>query len=317
MPGLENLHITHPKQSRGVANTSSPGGLSLPSVPVLQELKEPSENHQLKVNETEAGQSNSSHDPVQRKRVPAEGVSKTKSDHYDASLVSGRKLFIKGVKWFRGDHDAEAPVSNATTNDAVAAAGYKDFWFADNDEEIVVCTHRGPKVAGLHSGPSDSRYQVSDDFDDDQSFYYSNTFNIVTGEFHASINYGKTDNLENAVTLGAAPNNSEIIWHQHLIAKAAAASLQMEGDASIRSISRNQISNDQTLDTIFLCDRGAEAAAGQEITLTEPTEDAMALLGTPNGNSAVWLLMQHGHRSGATDIASVTYSKDKLVITYM
>jgi hypothetical protein len=317
MPGIENLHTTQPKQNRGIAHASSPGGLSLPSVPVLQELKEPSANRQSKMNEMKVAYPDSSIGSVQRKRVPAEGVIKTKSDHYDTSLTSGRKLFVQGVKWFRGDHDAVAPVSNAATTDAVAAAGYKDFWFAKNSQEIVVCTHRGAKVAGLESGLSRGRYNVSEDLYDDQCFYYSNSFNIVTGEFHASNNYGKADNQENEATLGKAPNNSEIIWHQHLVAKAFAATLKLEGDAGIRSISRNQISNDQTLDTIFMCDKGAEAAAGQEITLTEPTEDAMALLGTPNGNSAVWLLMQHGHQSGATDIASVTYSKDRLVITYM
>ena len=85
----------------------------------------------------------------------------------------------------------------------------------------------------------------------------------------------------------------------------------------LTSISREDISNAQTLDTIFLTNKGGAVARGETVRLDDGNDDDVwALLGTPNGNSAVWLLMQHGEEFGAVDIESVTYKKDKLTIRY-
>lgn len=243
----------------------------------------------------------------------------TVNENYQKSFTSGEGLMNKGVKWFTGQEDAVKPVSNQATSNKVATAGYKDFWFPKGGAgNIVVCTHRGSSVDELESGQV-TGYNISDDFDDDQSFLYSNTFNVLTGEFHASINYREADvELAKEENLSEALPNSEIIWHQHLVATAAAELLRVDGEKkSIQQITRNQIGNTQTLDTIFMCDGGAEAQAEEKIKLEHPNEDAHALLGTPNGNSALWIIMQHGRSVGLSDIAAVRYSQDWLEITYM
>lgn len=241
--------------------------------------------------------------------------------NYNKSLASGNKLKTKGLKWYTGDHDAEQPVTD--TEDKVANAGYKDFWFMNPWPEITLNTHRGPEVEALVSGEVDG-YDISDDFDDDQDYMYSNSFNVETGEFHAGNNYREWDTkVAKKEGLPPALNNSEIIWHQYKLAQRVAAEKEKKSGkddfkpSRLTSISREDISNAQTLDTIFLTNKGGAVARGETVRLDDGNDDDVwALLGTPNGNSAVWLLMQHGEEFGAVDIESVTYKKDKLTIRY-
>ena len=209
------------------------------------------------------------------------------------------------------------------TLDKVTKAGYKDFWIVDG-KKITVNTTRGSAVADLESKEVDS-YQITDDFEDDQDFLYSNSFDTESGVFHASVNYRDLDQESaDEEELSPALPNSEIIWHQHKLAQQIARQKASgEGDDNFRpsrfnAISREQISNEQTLDTIFMSDGGSQAVKNEKVTIEDgKNPDAWALLGTPNGTSSLWLLMQHGHEEGATDIESVTYTKDGLLIRFM
>jgi hypothetical protein len=83
----------------------------------------------------------------------------------------------------------------------------------------------------------------------------------------------------------------------------------------LKTIKRSSITNPQTKHTIFWCDRGGEAwATTNKITVTPADEDFWALLGTPNGNSAAWLVLQHGESMGATGIENIIYSDNDLTI---
>ncbi len=249
----------------------------------------------------------------------------TPSENYDKSLLSGNNLKAKGLKWFTKHSSAEKPVTSTETDDKVTQAGYKDFWFFNSKgTKVTISTHRGPEVADLKSQEVEG-YDISDDFEDDQDYFYSNSFDTLTGQFSASINYREWDQEEaDKNKLSAALPNSEIIWHQHRLAQRVAnekAKKENRNDfkaSRLNAISREQISNEQTLDTIFMSDGGGQARQGGEVTIEDGTDpDVWALLGTPNGNSSVWVLMQHGHEQKMADIESVTYTKDGLVIKFM
>jgi hypothetical protein len=148
---------------------------------------------------------------------------------------------------------------------------------------------------------------------------YANTFNVKTGEFHASINYRNADSkVAEDEKLPPALSNSEIIWFQQEHAKRVYQEKNPDSGElkSITSISRNQIGNTRTLDTIFMSDENRVAFGGGTVVLNEPTEEAIALLGTPNGNSSVWILIQHA-ASGQVDIESVEFTRNGLKINYM
>ena len=238
--------------------------------------------------------------------------------NYEKSLDSGKRLFNKEIEWFTNAPKKEPPISTyGGTYQSVINAGYKVFWFFPGKDSVTICMIRGEEYNELDSGEV-SGYQFAD-FEDDQDFMYANTFNVKTGEFHASINYRNWDS-EVAKEEGLPPalSNSEIIWFQQEHAKDVFRDkYPSSGKLSpITSISREQIGNTQTLDTIFICDEERIAYKGGRVILYEPKEESLALLGTPNGNSSVWMLIQHAE-SGKVDIKSIEYTQNGLVINYL
>ena len=221
----------------------------------------------------------------------------------------------RGLDWFTRSPQALPQVSSEQTRAALGAKGYKTFHRTDAERgSVELRTHRGPDVAGIAPGEVDE-FELGDD----QDYFYSNEYRGTTGEFHASVNYGNADTaMADEQELPETARNSEIIWEQYQRALEALRAARPEAPPqTLKNITRNEISNTQTLDTIFMCDGGAQAQAGATVTLTEPSEDAIALLGTPNGNSAVYVLIQHGAEFGGRDIESVSYGKDSLDIKYL
>lgn len=263
---------------------------------------------------------------AQRMRAPQAGEEKLVAA-YKESLQSGLRNKARLKAWLEKAPDAAAAGSTSGTKEKVEAAGYKTFWFNRGDQ-IVVSTIRGRACSGLISGRREGYKIPEARLFDDQDYFYSNSFDPKTGRFHASVNYQNADaDLAKEEGLPPPLNNSEIIWYQRSIAASAwqqiqegqgMASSEVLGASQIRSISREEVSNKQTLRTIKLCDAGEEAGEARTIRFSgaDAAEDGWALLGTPNGTSSVWLLLQHGHEAGLKGIESVTYSKDNLVITY-
>lgn len=237
--------------------------------------------------------------------------------NYEASLKRGTELVAKGLNWFAGTSDI-APISTEETYKKVIDAGYKIFWFFKGDS-VTICMTRGEDCDELES--QEVKGYAHHDFGDDQDYLYANTFNVKTGEFTASINYKHTDQeIADKEGLPAALSNSEIIWFQQDFAQAKYREKHKEETGpltKIDSITRESIGNTQTLDTIFMCDDERVAFQGGVKVISDPTEEAMALLGTPNGNSAVWILIQHEQPGGAVDIKSVEFTKDGLVIRFL
>lgn len=256
-----------------------------------------------------------------RKRGDSERESDTLKDveaNYNKSLQSGRKVIGEGIKWYAGDEGRQKKIETyGGTYQSVIAAGYKVFWFFADDESVTICMVRGKEHQDLSSGEVEG--YAHNGFEDDQDYFYANTFNVIKGDFHASINYREADNrIAQQEQLPPALSNSEIIWFQHQLAKEAYREKHGGSDepSKIASISREQIGNTQTLDTIFMSDDARVTMKKGAGTIDEPREEAIALLGTPNGNSAVWILIQH-EESGTVDIERVDYTKDGLVIRYM
>ncbi|NEO86558.1 MAG: DUF4157 domain-containing protein [Spirulina sp. SIO3F2] len=310
----ELTHVV--QQSRVAHNTpvvSAASDVSLAACPMVQmkrDLKEKQTEDDFKANQEtySRGDNFKNTDTVE-----------TAEQNYNKSLSSGQRLVQKALKWYKNANDKEAPIATDTgTYRSVAAAGYKVFWFFEDEDSVTICMVRGEQYADLDTDEV-SGYDFDPRFEDDQSYMYSNTFNVKTGEFHASINYRSKD-MEVAKQDGLPPalNNSEIIWFQQDFAKTVyREKFKDQGELSqIKFISRNEIGNTQTLDTIFMCDDQRKAFEGGSVTLDEPTEEAIALLGSPNGNSAVWILIQH-MESGTVDIESVEYEADRLIIRYL
>lgn len=238
---------------------------------------------------------------------------KTVEGNYAASFGSGLKLLDYGLDWYLGKESAKPPIKTEKTRSSIKERGYKDFWFVE-DDSIVICTHRGKSVKNIESGKV-SGYAIGEGFFDDQSFMYSNSYDLKTGTFHASINYKNwDDSVAEQEKLPPALPNSEIIWHQYQLALKIANSKK---PATLRQVSRESIGNTQTLDTIFLTDQGDRTQKGQEAVVDEPVDDAWALLGTPNGRSSVWLLIQHSEDFGGVDIEKIVYKSDSLEIHFI
>lgn len=214
----------------------------------------------------------------------------------------------EAVKWFTNAPDKKPQIETEETHKNVFDR-YKVYWFFDNDE-VIICLARGyiitsgeddenifientaesGKVDGYNQGP----------FEDDQDYLYANSYNVKTGEFHASINYRNNDiEIAEGKNLPPALSNSEIIWFMQSFAKEVYKKEypEAEGLSEITSISREQIGNTQTLDTIFMADENRIAYLKGKVKLDEPTEEAIAILGTPNGNSSLWMLIQHENQA--------------------
>jgi hypothetical protein len=277
---------------------------------------------------------------VQRRREPNDGEAGYLAD-YNTSAAAGARMKTRLTNWLANNENATPAVSTHDTTQAAAQAGYKSFWF-ERHGQIVVNTARGQRVAELQEGQVEG-YNLSARLRDDQDYFYSNSFDPTTGEFHASVNYrsvdqelalpaqqpddwvSEDDEAYPGEGLPDSISNSEIIWYQRKIAADAWQELhpdEANPPSQIRSISREEVSNDQTLHTIALCDQGDETQLeGDDAKIirfngVDAPDDGWALLGSPNGNSSVWLLMQHGVVAGLTGIESVTYSEDRLLIRF-
>jgi len=239
--------------------------------------------------------------------------------NYQKSLTSGKDKVNEAVKWFTNASDKKPQIETlGGTYQSVLDAGYKVFWFFPDDESVTICMIRGNDYKDLESGEV-SGYSFDDRFEDDQSYMYANTYNVITGEFHASINYRNSDTaVAEKEKLPAALSNSEIIWFMQSHAKDIYRENHPDaGELSgVTSISREQIGNTQTLDTIFMVDENRIAFTDGTVKLEDPTDEAIAILGTPNGNSALWMLIQH-EKSGEVDIESLEIEKDIIKINYM
>jgi len=236
--------------------------------------------------------------------------------NYTASLDVGRGLMTSGLAWFTGNPE-KPPVSNVKTEEEIQARGYQDEYSFTGSEVLMGTDRVGP---GNATPPIDKQGgMVSDEH------HYRNYFNVSTGEFKADMNYRNEDTAvaeENGFNAGTERQNgirnSEMIWHQILLARSKAPGKGIDQLTKLKSITRGGVQNTQTLDTMFMCrDGGQRLIDNAPVVFDEPDDDVMALLGTPNGRSAVVLLLEHGSAEGLTDIESVTMTKTDLTIKYM
>lgn len=147
---------------------------------------------------------------------------------------------------------------------------------------------------------------------------YSSIYSLQAGQFTALKNF---KDAEQDQTFAEA--NSEIIWNQYKsavkTAKSASADQGLKYTGNLSEIERNTIINGQTLDTIFLCDRGGEVLDFKSKRVVRPdsdSEDFWALIGTPNGTSAGWLIIDHGTALGLQSLESIEYQRSQMNIKY-
>jgi hypothetical protein len=222
--------------------------------------------------------------------------------HYEASAASGRKLAAAYASWKQRNPEERAIHAKAT----LAKASTLD------DARFRTITNRqGTSVRVQSSSVTGNRIQeawIADHTGGDLG-PYDNQYHGNTGRFSAHYNVKEEDGYGKA-----SPSNSEVIWAQY---KRAIAELKMQEKGGLAEIERHNIINVQTNDTIFWSAEGMTNCAGQgTTTIDRSSPDFWPLLGTPNGNSAYWLLDQHGTEFGATDIRNVTYGKGSLIIRY-
>ena len=235
-----------------------------------------------------------------------EDVTKAEKD-YDNSLIRGEKLKTKGLDWYQKKKNATPPKANEDTKKDIRGKGYKTFWEIDGTKVLIV-TQRGKSVEHLKEGLVKSLEETFDVEDLGTDVMYYNVYEASKGVLHAYGNWANYDDeIAKSEKLPDRVNNSEIFWYQYLIAQEAYQSEKKEAAASLSSIRRSEISNAETLNTIKFCDDWPTAKENGSFEITDPTKsDVWALLGTPNGNSSVWVLMQHGSEFGGIDILSVT-----------
>ncbi len=258
---------------------------------------------------------NSNARPVVQRKRDAAAVLKTDPNSdveeaerdYTASLESGLKLRDKGLIWYQQGEGATKPIDTETTNTSIEAAGYKTFWTVDGSKFELV-TERGDRVEGQESRQLSGFGDVFEDFEDlGTDVMYGNSFDAATGAFTAEGNWGNWDDDFNK-KLGARAKNSEIIWHQQALARSKYAQSVGGPGPTLDSITRSAINNDPTLHTLLFCDGWPGVKGVCQVTLESPfSDDVWALLGSPNGNSSVHLLMQHGEEFDGLDIRSVVY----------
>jgi hypothetical protein len=113
---------------------------------------------------------------------------------------------------------------------------------------------------------------------------------------------------------GSIPNSEAFWWQYKKVLHGAfsdPATYKEKKRESLAHIVRSGISNDTTLDTMRWCQG---SAMGQGWFVVRPTgterDDFCALLGTPNGTAAAYLLIQHGVSFTKKTIESIEYSLD-------
>ncbi|ELS34353.1 MULTISPECIES: hypothetical protein [Pseudanabaena] len=234
----------------------------------------------------------------------------SKEQDYKNSLTRGKALQDKGLAWFNKSPDATKPVTTNTTNEKIEAAGYKTFWKKGKKGKFRIATSRGAEVEGKKSSKVKDFGQIFKGFEDlGTDVMYGNTFNPTTGEFSAMGNWGDWDEeIMEKENLPPRLSNSEIIWHQQDVVRNAYKKKMGQEAKTLKSIKRSQISNKPTLNTLLFCDHWKTAEDGGKVELDDPRkDDVWALLGSPNGNSSVYILMEHGEEFGGVDITSVSY----------
>lgn len=135
---------------------------------------------------------------------------------------------------------------------------------------------------------------------------YVNVLNPDGGAVIAEMNYGPMymDDTIEPIPLRQYSDVVFLAWQQ-------AAGDRIKG---LKYVFRHHIANKDTLDvTLEILQKRGERAKlwpGYEISMTE--RDAWAIMGTPNGRGAAWMLIQHKQQPGLKSIRAVTiYSCDK------
>jgi hypothetical protein len=145
---------------------------------------------------------------------------------------------------------------------------------------------------------------------------YTSTYSLSAGKFTAQKNFKDSEQDQTF-----AEGNSEIIWNQYKSAikqaKSVSGGQDLKYAGNLGEIERNTIINDQTLDTIFFCDGGGKVLNNRETSVVLPeSADFWALIGTPNGISAGWLIIDHGTALGLQSLESIEYQRMRMNIKY-
>ncbi|MDX1908777.1 MAG: hypothetical protein SF053_17200 [Bacteroidia bacterium] len=223
--------------------------------------------------------------------------------HYNTSLDKGQALKSKYEKWKAQDGKRTDPVIDALSVD------YK------------TTIDRTGTTVDLATGIGVNAPESKDKASDHPKANYKNKYLLDQKQFRAGYNVRNKDNLQDKAS------NSEVIYSQYKRAlrvfnnarKIKGNDLNLGADltekGNLRELRRHDITNVSTRDTLFWCD-GWVAENQNETTVTEANDDFWALLGTENGNSAVWLIIQHGVALGMTGIREIVYGKNYFIIRY-
>jgi len=211
-------------------------------------------------------------------------VTFTKSKaYYDASLASGTALLGKLAAWRNDRAQGQEP----QTAKKLKGLGYK---------HAVKASGNGAEMASGRGFKSRDHLLAKAP--------YRNRFDR-DGVFGAEYNMGPEDTDDRKILKQRErARSSEIIFHQY---KLAAEALGLKVAGGLREIHRLTIRNGRTQHAIFWSDHGADDSGTPHAA---EGDDRAALLGTPNGNSAAHLLLQHGAEIGALGIQSVEYSRN-------
>jgi len=221
--------------------------------------------------------------------------------NYEKSAASGRKLAASYATWKpKNTEDRVRHAQHALSTVSTVDARYETISHRFADDTVRLHTSK----AGTGIKPEWINDPTGGDITP-----YDNRYSPRTGRFAAHYNVKDEDGVK------APASNSEVIWSQY---RTAIARLGMQEKGGLAEIERHNIINPQTNDTIFWSADGLTNCADGRSTTTidRASPDFWPLLGTPNGNSAYWLLEQHGTEFGATDIRDVTYGRGSLVIRY-
>lgn len=130
---------------------------------------------------------------------------------------------------------------------------------------------------------------------------YRNSYELLNGTFSA------TDNNNNRETRF---NNSDVMYHQFNQLRIQNKKVAKKG---MRQLERTPIINPFTLGTAYHC---AGFTVEGEFTVGPDSPDFYALLGTPNGTAAIFLLKDYAANLGIVDIKSVKFENRTLTIDF-
>ncbi len=103
------------------------------------------------------------------------------------------------------------------------------------------------------------------------------------------------------------PANSELLWYQYSQAlEHYRAKYANDAQTNIAEITRESITNKETKKIIWMV---FDNDVQDEKTVTPDSDDGKALLGSPNGKSSVWLLVDHLEELGNKNIQSIKLDK--------